>query len=98
MTSIVFDYADIRSRMLGEDKPRAKAAPVLIGVDLARPGSDSTVLMVRLPDGQTFPFRELCKPMTAPISGDPRSVISPKAVERMTAAEEWRKIVRGDWP
>jgi len=24
MTSIVFDYADIRSRMLGDDKPKPK--------------------------------------------------------------------------
>ena len=28
MTMIVFDYADIRSRMLGEDKPAPKAKPV----------------------------------------------------------------------
>lgn len=27
MTSIIFDYPDIRSRMLGEDKPERKPTP-----------------------------------------------------------------------
>ena len=64
MTMIVFDYADIRSRMLGEDKPKTKKADALFadnfsvppwagsltGVDPAQPGSDRTGARVALKD------------------------------------------------
>jgi len=57
MTMIVFDFADIRSRMLWDDKPKPKKVeidPVLralceyrdaksFGVDLVRPCSDRTI-------------------------------------------------------
>jgi hypothetical protein len=33
MTSLIFDFADIRSRMLGEDKPEPKPAPPLTITD-----------------------------------------------------------------
>jgi hypothetical protein len=90
---IVFDFADIRSRMLGDDKPKPKKVeidPVLAGLMLkespARPGFDRTCLQVRLPDGTCIPFSELGKPHPAELYKSMR-----------ISKEEWRKIMRGEW-
>ncbi len=90
MTMIVFDFPEIRSRMLGEDKPKPKQLdnPML---EALRTKQESIV------SGRTAIGVDTARPPAA-MRGDPRVVISPKAVERMTAADEWRKIVRGDWP
>ncbi len=61
MTSIVFDYADIRSRMLGDDKPERKKteleqaladlmlAPRISYVD-PRSGDDLTAIRMFIPN------------------------------------------------
>ncbi len=76
MTSIVFDYADIRSRMLGEDRPRPWRETV---------------------NGPLPPDDAFKRSPPAAMRDDPRLVISPKAVDRMSVervdrAEAWQKF------
>jgi len=63
MTMIVFDYANIRSRMLGDDKPKPKKmqpslGAAIYGVDPARPGSDRTIIHTRISKDE---WRMMCK-------------------------------------